>query len=276
MIKIEDLGEPLAAGRTADIYQWSESEVIKLFQPWMPFEAIESERNKAAAARSMDLPVPGVGDIIHLTGRVGLVFERIDGPSMMDQLKFLRDLPQDVPQETLESSARQLAELQASLHAGKASVEFPAQADILRDRISQCSLLSEEERTGALRALARMPRDEKLCHGDFHPGNVMLADRGPVVIDWIDASRGNPAADIARTSLLFLGHIETSRTLADVRTAMALYHDIYLDWHLDKAAARRDEYRHWFPIMAAARLAEDITEQQDWLLQQVRRGLSPG
>ena len=163
---------------------------------------------------------------------------------MMDQLKFLRDPPQDAPQDVLESSARQLAELQTSLHADNAPMELPAQADTLMDRISQCSLLSEEERAGALRALARMPRDEKLCHGDFHPGNVMLADRGPVVIDWIDASRGNPTADIARTSLLFLGHIETSQTPANVRTAMALYHDTYLDWHLDKATVRRDEYRH--------------------------------
>lgn len=37
---------------------------------------------------------------------------------------------------------------------------------------------------------------------DFHPDNVLLAARGPVIIDWPDATRGQPLADVARTSLL--------------------------------------------------------------------------
>src|ERR1044071_5794670 len=42
----------------------------------------------------------------------------------------------------------------------------------------------------------------RLCHGDMHPSNVILAPDGPMIVDWFDASRGEPVADVARTCLL--------------------------------------------------------------------------
>ena len=260
-----DLGEPLAAGRTADIYRWGEAKVVKLYQPWMSLEAVESERRKTSAAQTLGISVPAVGDIVHVKDRVGLVFERIDGPSMMDLLTLHQD--------AVPSSARQLAELQATFHAAGSPLELPDQSETLANRISDSELLSPEMRARALEALARMPVEGKLCHGDFHPGNIMLSDRGPVIIDWIDATRGHPMADIARTSLLFLGHLETSDEADAAKSAIELFHKAYLAWHLVQDPTRRDQYQSWFPIVAAARLAEGIAEQEDWLLVQVHVGL---
>ena len=42
-------------------------------------------------------------------------------------------------------------------------------------------------------------RGEELAHFDLHPDNVMLTRRGPVVIDWSNASRGQAADDVALT-----------------------------------------------------------------------------
>jgi aminoglycoside phosphotransferase (APT) family kinase protein len=39
-------------------------------------------------------------------------------------------------------------------------------------------------------------------HGDYHPGNVLLAADRVAVIDWPTAARGAPEADHARTRLL--------------------------------------------------------------------------
>src|SRR5215210_4707672 len=50
--------------------------------------------------------------------------------------------------------------------------------------------------------LEALPDGDRLCHGDFHPGNILLGDRGPAVIDWTGATRGDPAGDLARTRLL--------------------------------------------------------------------------
>jgi aminoglycoside phosphotransferase (APT) family kinase protein len=40
-------------------------------------------------------------------------------------------------------------------------------------------------------------------HRDLHPLNVLITARGPVVIDWANASRGDPAFDVADTWVLF-------------------------------------------------------------------------
>ena len=40
---------------------------------------------------------------------------------------------------------------------------------------------------------------ERLIHLDFHPDNVLLSSRGPVVIDWANARAGKPALDVAMT-----------------------------------------------------------------------------
>lgn len=43
---------------------------------------------------------------------------------------------------------------------------------------------------------------EVLVHGDLHPGNVLAAPGGPVVIDWENAGLGPHDADVATTWLL--------------------------------------------------------------------------
>jgi aminoglycoside phosphotransferase (APT) family kinase protein len=43
---------------------------------------------------------------------------------------------------------------------------------------------------------------DRVLHLDLHPGNVMLTSRGPVVIDWTNASAGAPGADVAMAYLI--------------------------------------------------------------------------
>jgi aminoglycoside phosphotransferase (APT) family kinase protein len=45
-----------------------------------------------------------------------------------------------------------------------------------------------------------LPKHESgdaIVHLDLHPDNVMLTSRGPVVIDWTNAGRGDPHAEVA-------------------------------------------------------------------------------
>ncbi len=64
--------------------------------------------------------------------------------------------------------------------------------------------LDPAARTGLERAvdehlplLASIPRGAVLCHGDVHPGNVLVADTGPLLIDWDLLCVANPAWDHA-------------------------------------------------------------------------------
>jgi len=76
------LGRPLALGRTAEVYAWEQGQVLKLFYDWFDLEAIRHEARLAQAVQTTGLPVPRVGRIIHVNGRNGLLYRRIEGPSM--------------------------------------------------------------------------------------------------------------------------------------------------------------------------------------------------
>ncbi|WP_370511428.1 MULTISPECIES: phosphotransferase family protein [Paenibacillus] len=43
---------------------------------------------------------------------------------------------------------------------------------------------------------------QQLCHGDPNPGNILLRDHDTVIIDWNNASTGNPEADLGPNTSL--------------------------------------------------------------------------
>lgn len=126
-----------------------------------------------------------------------------------------------------------------------------------------------------LRAKIRtIPPAARLCHGDFHPGNVLLTDNGPIVIDWLDATIGNPACDVARTSLLIRGYIATTPDLDPVeRSTLVDFHDRYLTRYTAATRELAQEVDHWREVVAAARLSEGVVEPETWLVNEaLRRG----
>ena len=71
---------------------------------------------------------------------------------------------------------------------------------------------------------------ERLLHLDFHPDNVLLSRRGPVVIDWSNARAGEPALDVAMTWVICA---TSGGVLGRVFTRLFLR-------HVDRSAARRE------------------------------------
>ena len=53
---------------------------------------------------------------------------------------------------------------------------------------------------------------DKILHLDLHPLNVMVGPKGPVVIDWPNARRGDPSVDVGLAWVLMAaGQIPGSR-----------------------------------------------------------------
>lgn len=50
--------------------------------------------------------------------------------------------------------------------------------------------------------LPAVSRGDRLLHLDLHPDNAILSPGGPFVVDWTNARRGDPAADVALTWLI--------------------------------------------------------------------------
>ena len=150
-----------------------------------------------------------------------------------------------------------LARLQARIHAHPAP-ELGSLKLRLATGIARARLLDQPRRQALLRSLAGMPDGDRLCHGDFHPLNVLGDAAQPVVIDWPDAARGEPAADVCRSWLLLRLHAED---LAEP----------YLDACCRQGGVPRQSVLGWLPYVAAARLAEDVPGEADALLSIVRQ-----
>jgi hypothetical protein len=82
----EALGKPIAYGRTAEIYEWHNGQVLKLFYDWFEIENIEHEARIAQTIYASGLFVPSVGDIIQVNKRNGLVYQRLDGDTMLQNM----------------------------------------------------------------------------------------------------------------------------------------------------------------------------------------------
>jgi tRNA A-37 threonylcarbamoyl transferase component Bud32 len=212
------------------------------------------------------LPVPAVGDIVEVDGRRGLLYERIDGLSMIDGMGQRLWTP--------SRSARLWAELHADMHAHGTVPDLPSQRVELAKHIRAAQRLPPDLQRTALRALDTMPDGDRLCHGDFWPGNILMSSRGPIIIDWICATRGNPVADVARSSVLLLGALASPLLSPAQKAIVRRVHRTYVRRYFQLRPEDEEQCNAWQPIIAAARLSENVPGVETWLLATVAAGLS--
>ena len=256
----------IARGRTAEIFAWKDNQVLKLFLDWCPAHWAEHEARVTQAVHEAGLPAPAVEGIVDVDGRPGIIFERVEGHSMLAELT--------AKPWKLVQFARTLAELQTALHSCKVP-ELPSLRRRLEEKIRAVALLPTKTKEAVLEVLAELPGGSAVCHGDLHPDQIIMSSRGPIIIDWPDASQGNPLADVARTSMLFrLAEVPSfyaRRWL--INSVRALFHSIYLRRYLRLRPGSREEIAAWLLPVAAARLSEDIPEEEPRLLALVEANL---
>ena len=195
------LGRPLGRGWSGEVYAYGPGRVVKLLRAGLPRGAAERQASLGEVVHRAGIPAPAVHGVVGIEGRFGVLFERVDGPTMLDVIKAR-------PWLVLRFAAL-LGELHARIHRAPVAPDagLGRLADQLRRRIERVASLSDAARAAALDQLSRLdrrPGEPRLCHGDLHPGNVVLGPRGPVIVDWGGAALGPPAADVARTQLLIL------------------------------------------------------------------------
>jgi aminoglycoside phosphotransferase (APT) family kinase protein len=169
----------------------------------------EAEARIMEHVRAAGYPVPEV----HRLAPGEMVLERIAGPTMLDDL--LRR-----PWK-LRSHARLLADLHHRLHRIEAPPDlrpFPVEG-------------------------------RAVIHLDLHPANVILGPSGPVVIDWTNACRGDPAADVADVWIILAVFEPDEKGL--LRVVVPAFRGLLLRFFL--AAAGREAAADVLPAVAAYR-----------------------
>lgn len=255
---------PIAQGRTAEVYPWKDHQILKLYRDWCPPEWVDYELQIARAVYEAGIPSPQPGGMVQVNGRRGLLYKRLEGISMLEDM--------NARPWRLFRHARALAELHTAIHR-KCFGGLPSYKDRLRYDVGHAPQLAEPLREKILAMLDLLPDGQNVCHGDFHPGNVILTREGPIVIDWMTACSGNPWADVARTRLLLtIGAKAASKQLHPfVRLAIRLYHHAYLHRYRALYDPGVQEWEDWMPIIAAGRLHENIAAESEALLKMVMK-----
>jgi aminoglycoside phosphotransferase (APT) family kinase protein len=237
----------IAAGNEAELFAWEPGTVLKLSR--RPGDPAQAQREAAILTALAPLGLaPRLEEIVEVKGRWGIVMERIDRPVLASALAE----PGQVPDVLAV-----MVELHRRLHAVAAPAALPELKQRLASRIEQAGRLDAALRRRLLAGLDDMPDGDRLCHGDFHPLNILGLDRTARVIDWLDAARGDPAADLCRTQVLVMAH--------DAGLA-----DAYVAAYLREAGLDRRAVEAWRPYVAAARLAENVPAEFDRLAELAR------
>lgn len=259
-------GPLLAEGRTAEVFAWGDDQVLKLIRRGFSPELADREAQIVHAVHEAGVSCPSALDLVEVDGRRGIVFERVEGPSVFE---IMMSQPR-----TVDGWARSLAELHAGMHAASAP-HLPSLRDRLENRVRSAPGLRGRARRALAAALDALPDGDAICHGDFHPGNVHATSKGPVVIDWVDAARGPPLADVARTELLArVGKPPLDPdTLVRFNSLRLPFLDKYLDRYFDVRPGSPEALHAWLPIVAAARLNERISGERRELKRMIRQGL---
>jgi Phosphotransferase enzyme family len=184
------LGEKIGEGAYADVYAWAPGQVVKLFKAGFPRRHSWWEARMSRAVFAAGAPAPEVLEEVTLEGRFGIVLQRLDGPILLQLSRSGAMTP--------EQTGAILATLAISVH----KTAPPPDVLSLRDTMAGSSRLSsgilpKHIATGILTLIERLTPGDGLCHGDLHPGNVIMTADGPRLIDWGGATRAAAGLDLA-------------------------------------------------------------------------------
>lgn len=243
-----DYGQLLGSGKEAEVYEQGDH-VLKLSRPGASKTAAFREAANLAIVEALGLPAPAPLGVVQLGDRWGVQMTLARGESF--GAAILRQ------PETTSYYLGAMAELHARILTQPGTWQVSLRAR-LSTNIERAPGLGGTERKRLLDALLMRQEGDRLCHGDFHPWNILGPPGQAVVVDWLDACSGSPEADICRSYVL-------------MKPQAPHLAEAYLSACESRRLASRDEVLSWAPFVAAARLTEGVTDDLDELMAMARR-----
>ncbi len=243
-------GLPLIArGGQAEIYDYVDGKVLRVAKRPQDFDRIRYEYSVYSTLAESGLSVPRAYELVTVDGAPTIVMDKVAGSSMMASIA--RNPLQ------LGVKARELARLHLGLReftVNRGLTPTKAKAEFC---INHSQILSDQTKQKVLEVLKGLPDGDTLCHGDFHPGNIICNGGKNYIIDWVGASCGDFHADVAHTYILLrvvprvphmsrimhfiqkrVGRSMADRYLAEVSSGISLDYEVFSKWVLVNAAER--------------------------------------
>ena len=255
-------GNLIGTGRTAEVFEWGEDRILKLYFNWDNAEFMYNrEMENTVEVNRLKLPAPYMYDALELEGRKGMIFERLFGSSLLGSLR-------SKPMLAVHYAGK-MAKLHLIIHESVSEKLTPVK-DQLSYGIKAAAGFAPFDAQFLLNILDSLPDMKNVCHGDFHPDNIMVTKKGLMIIDWMNAAAGDPASDVARTLLM----IKTPYLPPNVSKFMAgvlkrlrkIFFSTYLKKYTSISGMTPDHINDWLLPVAAARLIEQVPGEKEWLV----------
>lgn len=217
---------------------------MKVFNEDYSKADVLNEALNQARIEETGLNIPRVREVTVIDGKWTIVSDYVRG-------KTLAALMQEHP-EKKEEYLELFVDLQLEMHS-KTCPLLNKLKDKMHRKISQTDL-DATTRYELHTRLESMPKHNKVCHGDFCPDNIIIAEDGtPYILDWSHATQGNASADAARTYLLFWlnGDIDGAKR--------------YLKLFCDKSNTAMQYVQKWMPIVAASQMVKGNEKEREFL-----------
>lgn len=176
----------LSKGNTAEIFEYSNNTVCKLFYQGYPQFYAEHEFNNAKAVFRAGIKTPRAHEFVYIDGRDGIIYDRVMGEELSSKLY------------EADGKSALWFEKFAQLHKELLSCDIDSVIDY-RDFLKTLAADSRE----TIRLINGLKSGSCLLHGDYHPKNVMIdASNRLILIDVMNVCKGPAEYDIARTYFL--------------------------------------------------------------------------
>ncbi|MDV5165545.1 MAG: phosphotransferase [Candidatus Scalindua sp.] len=255
----------IGIGRTAEVYDYEDDKVLKLFYSAFSVKTIEDEYLIAKGISTTTSLVPRVYDIVHIKNRTGIVYEKIKGKMLSDYLSGNIINARRI--------IRKFAQTQKRINNINVKA-IPNYTGKLRQRISSSCLLSDPEKKTVLKYLSTINNNE-ICHGDYHPENVFVDQNHDFkVIDWANMFVSNKYLDIARTYYL----IKSGRSLNGKTKLGSLIEwfgrQIIAKFYWEEVKAGKGRKEYFLPclfIIIITRYDENIEQEKKGIYNYVKK-----
>jgi aminoglycoside phosphotransferase (APT) family kinase protein len=237
------VGQLLGSGKIAEVFEFGDL-VAKLYRSPASKGSAFREAAALALAQSLGLPVPSVKAVQQIGDRWAVIMDRVEGAA------FAEADQRDPARRHAYLAGMAKLHMRVHSHAGGRLGSMKAR---LRANIQAATNLGGARQDRLLDQLAALPDGDRLCHGDFHPRNIIGPLGQEMLVDWLDACCGEPAADVCRSYVLMRPHVP----------ALA---SAYVDRYSEASGESRERILQWLPFVAAARLAEDVPDEVEGLM----------
>ena len=218
---------------------------VKVFSSDYSKADVLNEALNQARIEETGLNIPKVLEVTMVDGKWAIVSEYIKGKTLAQ----LMAEDEEKKSEYLEL----LVDLQLEVQS-KTCPLLNKLKDKMNRKISQSELEATTKYDLHTR-LEGMPKHNKVCHGDFNPSNIIIAEDGTAyILDWSHATQGNASADAARTYLLFW-------LSGDINGAKE-----YLELFCKKSNTAMQYVQKWMPIVAASQSVKGNEKEREFLL----------